>query len=218
MNDSTLGDMKKIMFNDQYGLTQAVLVGRKTMTRRLITMTLHKKEGRDMTPIEPDDMFIANDGTAHFQVGRNSYMMPKRNQPAYHVGEEVAVAQSYHELNNRGVVAPEWCEHTCEDSAGYKNKMFVRADLMPHRIRITGVWVERLQTINNEDCMKEGIMEGEFTNTWDRYYFDEWGDVVNHITFKRPRDAYRDLIDRISGRGTWQRNPWVYAYTFELIK
>lgn len=28
--------MKKIMFNDRYGLTQAVLDGRKTMTRRII--------------------------------------------------------------------------------------------------------------------------------------------------------------------------------------
>ncbi len=27
---------KKIMFNDRYGLTQAVLDGRKTMTRRLV--------------------------------------------------------------------------------------------------------------------------------------------------------------------------------------
>lgn len=27
--------MKKIMFNDRYGLTQAVIEGRKTMTRRL---------------------------------------------------------------------------------------------------------------------------------------------------------------------------------------
>lgn len=27
--------MKKIMFNDKYGLTQAVLDGRKTMTRRI---------------------------------------------------------------------------------------------------------------------------------------------------------------------------------------
>lgn len=26
---------KKIMFNDKYGLTQAVLYGRKTMTRRI---------------------------------------------------------------------------------------------------------------------------------------------------------------------------------------
>lgn len=28
--------MKKIMFNDKYGLTQAVLDGRKTMTMRMV--------------------------------------------------------------------------------------------------------------------------------------------------------------------------------------
>ena len=28
--------MQKIMFNDKYGLTKAVLEGRKTMTRRVI--------------------------------------------------------------------------------------------------------------------------------------------------------------------------------------
>ena len=33
-----MGDerMKKIMFNDRYGLTKAVLEGKKTMTRRII--------------------------------------------------------------------------------------------------------------------------------------------------------------------------------------
>ena len=210
--------MKKIMFNDRYGLTQAVLEGKKTMTRRLMTMTLHKKNGNELTPVVPDDMFIASDGTAHFQVGRNGYMVPKQNQPAYHVGEEIAIAQSYHMLNKSGFIAPEGLDHTCESSAGYENKMFVRADLMPHRIIIRKVDVQRLQSISDEDCMKEGIMEGEFMNTWDTFYFDEWGDVANHITFKRPRDAYRNLIDRISGKGTWQRNPWVYVYEFELLR
>ena len=210
--------MKKIMFNDRYGLTQAVLEGKKTMTRRLMKMTLHKKNGNELTPVVPDDMFIASDGTAHFQVGRNGYMVPKQNQPAYHVGEEIAIAQSYHMLNKSGFIAPEGLDHTCESSARYENKMFVRADLMPHSIIIRKVDVQRLQSISDEDCMKEGIMEGEFMNTWDTFYFDEWGDVANHITFKRPRDAYRNLIDRISGKGTWQRNPWVYVYEFELLR
>ena len=210
--------MKKIMFNDHYGLTQAVLEGKKTMTRRLMTMTLHKKNGKELTPVMPDDMFIASDGTAHFQVGRNGYMVPKQNQPAYHVGEEIAIAQSYHMLNKSGFVAPEGLDHICESSAGYENKMFVRADLMPHSIIIRKVDVQRLQSISDEDCMKEGIMEGEFMNTWDRFYFDEWGDVPNHITFKRPRLAFQSLIDKVCKRGIWKRNPWVYAYEFELVR
>lgn len=32
--------MKKIMFNDKYGLTQAVLEGRKTQTRRMLNPTM----------------------------------------------------------------------------------------------------------------------------------------------------------------------------------
>ena len=72
--------MKKIMFNDRYGLTQAVLDGTKTMTRRISTTALHRKlENGTMETIEPDDMFIASDGTAHFQIERNSY----RLQPPY---------------------------------------------------------------------------------------------------------------------------------------
>ena len=142
------------MFNDRYGLTQAVLEGKKTMTRRLMTMTLHKKNGKELTPVVPDDMFIASDGTAHFQMGRNGYMVPKKNQPAYHVGEEIAIAQSYHMLNKSGFVAPEWLDHTCESSAGYENKMFVRADLMPHSIIIRKVDVQRIQSISDEDCMQ----------------------------------------------------------------
>lgn len=34
--------MQKIMFNDKYGLTKAVLEGKKTQTRRLFTLTLHE--------------------------------------------------------------------------------------------------------------------------------------------------------------------------------
>jgi hypothetical protein len=33
--------MKKIMFNDRYGLTQAVLVGKKTMARRNAVALAH---------------------------------------------------------------------------------------------------------------------------------------------------------------------------------
>ncbi len=116
--------MKKIMFNDKYGLTKAVLEGRKTMTRRIAKKVL----------VEDIDQHLV--WTGEFK------------KPKYKVGEVVAVAQSYHALNKAGFVAPKWCEHTCEDSPGYSNKMFVRADLMPYQIRITNVRVERLQDIS----------------------------------------------------------------------
>lgn len=32
------------------------------------------------------------------------------------------------------------------------------------------------------------------------------------------REAYATLIDRISGKGTFESNPYVFVYEFELVK
>lgn len=37
-------------------------------------------------------------------------------------------------------------------------------------------------------------------------------------TFNTPRQAFAALIDKVSGRGTWDCNPWVVVYEFELVK
>lgn len=203
--------MKKIMFNDRYGLTQAVLDGRKTMTRRLINL-------------------CEND--LHFMKisDRGEYLFCSKTAldgafPRYKVGEILAVAQSYHELNKSGYVAPRWCEHTCESSAGYENKMFVRADLMPHRIRITNIKVERLQDISDEDCLKEGLTIASVNNGQGNYgyhteynlvYYDNFG-RTKIIGGRNVREAFADLIDRVCGRGTWNINPYVFVYEFELL-
>lgn len=224
--------MKKIMFNEHFGLQQSVLDGTKDMTRRICGMTLHRKtKDGTMEEIEPDDMFIASDGTALFQLGRNGYRVPKENQPAYKVGEEIAIAQPYKQCWD--IYQKQWESYndpsswrtpdailgdSVQETAGWTNKMFVKAEYMPHAIRIKSIKAERLQSISEADIMREGIHEGEFMNTWDKYYFDEWGDVPNHITFKTPRLAFQSLIDKVCKRGTWKRNPWVYAYEFELVR
>lgn len=208
--------MKKIMFNERFGLEQAVLSGTKTMTRRICTMALHENGTTEI--IEPDDMFIASDGTAHFQIGRNSY----RLQPAYKVGEEIAIAQKYWDLRNCDAfyealqkADPTFPLECIRDEAGCHNKMFVRADWMPHRIRIKSIKAERLQNISDEDCLREGVIK------WTNCYIvtgimEERG--KNNVCFDTPREAFAALIDRISGKGTWERNPWVYAYEFELVR
>lgn len=204
--------MKKIMFNDRYGLTQAVLDGRKTMTRRLINL-------------------CEND--LHFMkiADRGEYLFYSKTAldgayPRYKVGEILAVAQSYHALNKAGYVAPEWLDHTCESSAGYNNKMFVRAELMPHRIRITNIKVERMQDISDEDCLKEGVQEGFIgyyvdglkTKDWEKESHFETADGKTFKLFPYPQEAFADLIDKVCGEGTWNINPYVFVYEFELMK
>lgn len=211
--------MKKIMFSDRYGLTQAVLKGRKTMTRRIITCPkefrgewvagfyVYKRQS-DNAIIQWPCMYDADE--CAFDGGE---ILPK-----YKVGEVVAVAQKYSEI---GIEPFPFCE------AGWANKMFVRADLMPRHIRITDVKVERLQDISDEDCIKEGVetMESyairangtkKILNYYRLAYRCKSGRVLT-LSGSTPREVYAALIDKISGKGTWQSNPWVFAYEFELV-
>lgn len=178
--------MQKIMFNDRYGLTQAVLEGRKTMTRRIC-----KEQHWAFS-----DVVNAQNGTFHFEL------------PKYKAGEIVAVAQSYRDAG----IAPDM--GGLNPKPGWSNKMFVRAYDMPHRVRITGIRCERLQDISDEDCMKEGI---QFIKAFEKYYFERF-DREDGFYFDISREAFSVLIDKVSGRGTWQSNPWVWVYEFELVR
>lgn len=105
-------------------------------------------------------------------------------------------------------------------SAGRDNKMFVKAEYMPHRIRIDSVRVERLQDISEEDCMKEGIKQVDNPSALfaDMFYFycDYGQRVVGY--YDTAREAFANLIDKVMGKGTWKSNPWVWVYEFTLIQ
>lgn len=183
--------MKKIMFDNKYSLTKAVLEGRKTMTRRL-----PNKAWRDIMP------GLAGEDLSHAST-------------PFKVGEVVAVAQSYKDAG----LDPKKCDNfqlvvygdfPPRHNHGWGNKMFVKADLMPHQIRITNVRVERLQDISDEDCLNEGVFLGQF------HTYSYVGRP--RCPFNTPRDAFASLIDRLSGKGTWKSNPWVFVYEFELVK
>ena len=203
--------MKKIMFSERFGLEQAVLVGTKTMTRRIIKGNL-----------EDVKAYHANGGW-HF-IADTDEGDSVELKPQYEIGERVAIAQpykndgvlTYNAYNEDGTAREDGLQRHKEmlESKGYRNKMFVKAEYMPHRIRITGIKAERLQDISEEDYLREGLLAGEQEPRMYGFRLPK-GTVLSFLT---PREAFAALIDRISGRGTWQRNPWVYAYTFELIK
>lgn len=227
--------MKKILFNDKYGLTQAVLEGRKTQTRRLLTLTLHKKadRGNELIEVSPSKVFF-EDGKWKFVYDDYVFLLPKENYPKYRVGEVIAVAQSYETISNAisrteskekaafyckvmKVCFPDATIHKDkEEIAGWYNKMFTRAELMPHQIHISNVRIERLQEISDDDCLKEGL-------AWDgvahKYYVNYDKTNGSKIYFKAsPKESYAELIDKVSGKGTWESNPYVFVYEFNLIK
>lgn len=183
--------MKKIMFNDKFGLTQAVLEGRKTMTRRSIPKKL----------LESIELYAhGNEEELRHRLRANS---------SYQVGEVVAISQAYKDIYNDAYHIGLYGR-----TAGWTNKMFVKAELMPHHIKITNIRVERLQDISDEDCLREGLI---YSPVGVRHYgfYSEKDNCVYY--FYTPREAFAALIDKVSGRGTWDSNPMVLVYEFELV-
>lgn len=133
--------------------------------------------------------------------------------PKYKVGEVVAVAQSYKDAGVSFIPCPDPQWGCTRDMSGYNNKMFVRADLMPHQLRITSVRIERIQDISDEDCIREGIVK-----TLGLYGCEGLCERGDQLYFNTPRTAFAALIDKISGKGMFERNPWVFVYEFVLVK
>ena len=189
--------MKKIMFSDKYLLTQAVLSGTKTMTRRVL---------RDNVPL-------------------GNWEETVKHLP-YKVGEVVAIAQPYKDIiecmaeysdiiiNVDGSINREY-------KAGWTNKMFVSAYLMPHHIKITDVKVERLQSISDEDILREGIRKDGYAGGcmyfFNKTYIRKGNRYVEPIYNTTPMRAFASLIYKVCGGEVWRFNPLVVAYSFELV-
>ena len=219
--------MKKIMLNDKYGLTQAVLEGRKTMTRRIIKCpgTYKGRPVKGLRITGSKDIRLAVEMLVYNEECDD--FVPMYIQPRYEIGEVIAVAQSYESLGMNPEIALNDKDGIgfytkTKFAPGWKNKMFVRADLMPHHIRITNIKIERLQDISDEDCLREGVELNtrQYECDGTKYYcvrgLGYWR-AIGCTNFNTPREAFAALIDKISGKGTWESNPYVFAYEFELI-
>lgn len=182
--------MKKIMFNDRFGLTKAVLEGRKAQTRRIMphrtAIIMHGRKN-----------FLVSSHRTEDEIAKDLAEFGGIYSP-YKVGEVIAIAQSYKDCAKVGM----------QDTPGWTNKMFVRADLMPHHVEVERIRIEKLRDISEEDCIKEGV----YQVTQGRYKIDG----INFIGYD-PITVYAELINKICGRDAWATNPFVFVYDFKLI-
>lgn len=205
--------MKEIMFNNQYGLTDAVIEDLKNETRRIEHICKFIQGWVDLgyTRIE-----VIKNGKVRFHNDKTGTYIEEKTR--YAIDEIVAVSQSYKDagfdpyciISHKDDGAPV----TAIQSLGWTNKMFTRSDLMPHQIRITGIRIEKLQEISDVSCMIEGV---RLIKKIEYYYFER-KDRDEGFYFKTPREAFASLIDKVSGRGTWESNPYVVVYQFVLTK
>ena len=218
--------MKKIMFNDKLGLTQAVLEGRKTMTRRICKYDRPDESWDIVFPVFGSKDYD-NEGNlvsplfGAFGWKNKDGDFTGWNNPLYKVGEVVAIAQSYRDLG----YSPDSLDRHPKDlsirglmknSAGWNNKMFVKSYACKHHIKITNVKVERLQDISDEDCVKEGLIHAYTDNNGIKRYHTPHT-KRGYLSTDVAQQAFSFLIDKVSGKGTWESNPFVFAYEFVLV-
>jgi len=183
--------MKGIMFKED--MFKAVIEGRKTQTRRIVK-------------IDPSFNLIGK-GITGFTTFEDSKLNIYGVYPRYDNREVIYLKEPYMLINN----IPYYRYNDEKESNGgllkWKNKMFMPEKYARYFIKITNVRVERLQDISEEDSMTEGISLPNYAEQ-----------TITDVRYPEPSAIFQDLWNSINGSESWDINPWVWVYTFELIK
>lgn len=89
---------------------------------------------------------------------------------------------------------------------------------MPRRasritLEITGIRVERLQDISEEDARAEGAMFHDGRGIGHSGWRHDYKDVHENA-----KSSFNRLWNDINGAGSWRANPWVWCISFERVK
>ena len=195
---------KPILFNTE--MVRAILDGRKTQTRRLVKgIPLYEPyfEVVDGKPMICDD---------------NGDWHPAEDYSRIQPGDVLWVRETWNGLRTGN---PKIGYHTtywykADDQDENPDDKWLPSIHMPREaarlfLRVTGVQVERLQDISEDDALAEGANAGE--------YLDEVGNLVDvyypHEDFARIWDNTIKKADL--RRYGWDANPWVWVIEFERI-
>lgn len=88
-------------------------------------------------------------------------------------------------------------------------------------LKVKNIRVERLMDISEEDAIAEGIERRWLGRTHKRDWriVEGWRDYSNETsTCLTPESSYQTLWESINGKGSWQKNPWVWVIEFQNQK
>lgn len=181
-------------------MVKALLAGRKTQTRRIIT---------------PEHIYTSMPVEEVF-----ANMLPKHRDMALgwcrygRPGERLWVKETF--------VASVDGKITYRASIPYGNldchfKPWRPSIFMPRSasritLEITSVGIERLNDISEADAIREGIKPVSFGITDHGY---EWAPDEDGTT--TARESFTCLWESINGAGSWAANPWVWVIKFKRI-
>lgn len=177
--------MKKLILPEKYQFIKAVLDGTKTQEVIVSKIFLRFKTIHGNYKIVFPEEVLYEDGGWWLKYKYNMFPLPKCKYPTYNLGDVVPV---------------------------YKNAKDENPCLY---VKINGIWIDRIQNITIEDCLKQGLIKDTDSVNPERYNYSYYGSLE---WFYSPKDAYKTLFEARNGRKSWKKNPFVWIYNFELIK
>lgn len=245
---------KPILFSGD--MVRAILDGRKGNTRRIVTRNNSTVLGD--TRCENWDELLwngeeyADDSLATLGMPRNQYLhvpaMCEGDEVRYRVGSRVSPGDTLWVREAWGLHDTQLSDGPDDAHVYYRATDGDRHDLryqkwrpsihMPRwacrlRLNVTGVRVERLQDITEEDAIAEGAGAAErvcdfcgWIGTWDE--LEEVGETEDSHPCPRCKEdtdgwyldeqyrkGFQYLWQSINGPESWAANPWVWVYEFE---
>lgn len=175
-------------------MVRALLDGRKTQTRRIVKFP-HPPEGWHVNNCpygQPGD---------RLWVRESGWERPYRTTKMMREGADTWPRFAY--------AADDWSDNDRADfkAFGFKPRPSIHMPRWASRIllEITGIRVERLQDISEEDARAEGCEVPAII------YPDEPHSAYSYV------EQYRLLWESINGPGSWDANPWVWCISFRRI-
>lgn len=174
-------------------MVRAILEGRKTMTRRVVKPQPHaviESEAIRCPYGTPGDRLWVRETFWHREVFHADYLMDYRYCATEPTAPGSTDAADYHTLE------------------GYWRKIpsiFMPRDASRITLEVTGVRVERLLEISEQDARLEGIDIGGFRSS------------TEGIAGREHRIKFRELWESINGQGSWDANPFVWVVEFRRV-
>lgn len=209
-------------------MVRALLDGRKTQTRRVLNPQPVISDSGCWQWDYVNSGFVGSSGT-HIE----SFAKSAGSHIRIQLGDLLWVREAWRSWWKYNRAKPSQIPHGAEVQyvaddplspwdARYRPAMFMPKWASRITLLVTGVKVERLNDISEEDAIAEGIEKifydgpkKEFKGSFG------WKDYRDHphavVPFKSPIRSYESLWDRINGDGAWAQNPWVVAYRFDPI-
>ena len=189
----------------------AILEGRKTMTRRAVN--------EKWKPIV--EAVMNTNGKWGFEILEGSLTTPY-GQPSDRlwVRESWKVVKEHDKTPPRNIPSCFSVEYPATDIPWLDGK--IRQSIFMPRwasritLKITGIRVERLNDISEEDAIAEGVGHGFQMNAgWPDYQHIKNG--VCELTQDTASMSFASLWESINGPDSWDANPWVWVIEFKRI-